>query len=67
LPLYLTLHRPFLKNYRRFNVALRRARKKFIFVSSKFLFESFPKREDQLIAQIPFENFLTLGCVEKTP
>ena len=52
-----TMHSPFLKEYRRFNVALTRARKKFIFVASPFFFQSFPKAEKELIAQMPFENF----------
>lgn len=51
-----TIHSPFLKDYRRFNVALTRARKKFIFVASSFFFQSFPKTEKELIAQMPFEN-----------
>jgi Lhr-like helicase len=55
-----TIHSPFLKEYRRFNVALTRARKKFIFVASAFFFQSFPTTERELIAQMPFENFFTL-------
>jgi superfamily I DNA and/or RNA helicase len=55
-----TIHSRFLKDYRRFNVALTRARKKFIFVASAFFFQSFPKTERELIAQMPFENFFTL-------
>lgn len=51
-----TIHSPFLKEYRRFNVALTRARKKFIFVASAFFFQSFPRTERELIAQMPFEN-----------
>jgi Rad3-related DNA helicase len=53
------VHSPFLKEYRRFNVALTRARKKFIFVASAFFFQSFPNTEKELIAQMPFEN---LAC-----
>jgi superfamily I DNA and/or RNA helicase len=52
-----SIHSPFLKNYRRFNVALTRARKKFIFVASAFFFQSFPTTENALIAQMPFEKF----------
>lgn len=55
-----TIHSPFLKEYRRFNVALTRSRKKFIFVASAFFFQAFPKTERALIAQMPFENFFTL-------
>ena len=55
-----TIHSPFLKEYRRFNVALTRARKKFILVASSFFFQSFPKTERELMAQLPFENFFTL-------
>jgi DNA replication ATP-dependent helicase Dna2 len=51
------LHSSFLKDYRRFNVALTRARKKFIFVASTLFFESFPKTEKELVAQMPFDNF----------
>lgn len=52
-----TLHSPFLKEYRRFNVALTRSRKKFIFVASPLFFQSFPPAEKALIAQMPFEKF----------
>lgn len=55
-----TIHSSFLKEYRRFNVSLTRARKKFIFVASPIFFQSFPKTEKELIAQMPFENFFTL-------
>jgi Lhr-like helicase len=54
------IHSHFLKEYRRFNVALTRARKKFIFVASAFFFQSFPGTERELIAQMPFENFFTV-------
>jgi superfamily I DNA and/or RNA helicase len=54
------IHSPFLKEYRRFNVALTRARKKFILVASALFFQSFPRTERELIAQMPFENFFTL-------
>lgn len=54
------IHSHFLKEYRRFNVALTRARKKFIFVASAFFFQAFPRTERELIAQMPFENFFTL-------
>lgn len=50
------IHSHFLKDYRRFNVALTRARKKFILVASAFFFQSFPRTEKELIAQMPFEN-----------
>ena len=52
-----TIHHPFLKNSHRFNVALTRARKKFILVSSTLFFQSFPHNENQLTNQIPFEKF----------
>lgn len=52
------IHNPFLKDYRRFNVALTRARKKFILVASSLFFQSFPQTEKELIAQIPFENLV---------
>ena len=51
------IHSPFLKDYRRFNVALTRARKKFIFLASIPFFQSFPTTEKELIAQMPFEHF----------
>jgi superfamily I DNA and/or RNA helicase len=57
-----TIHSPFLKEYRRFNVSLTRARKKFIFVASAFFFQSFPRTEKELTAQMPFENFASLFC-----
>ena len=53
-----TIHSPFLKDYRRFNVALTRARKKFLFVASTLFFQSFPTTEKELIAHFPFEEFL---------
>ncbi len=56
-----TIHSSFLKEYRRFNVALTRARKKFIFVASAFFFQAFPRTERELIAQMPFEHFFTLS------
>ncbi|MES2199859.1 MAG: DEAD/DEAH box helicase [Chlamydiota bacterium] len=55
-----TIHSPFLKDYRRFNVALTRSRKKFILVASSLFFQSFPSTEKELLAQLPFENFFTL-------
>lgn len=54
------IHSHFLKDYRRFNVALTRARKKFMFVASAFFFQSFPRTENELLAQMPFENFFNL-------
>lgn len=60
-----TIHSPFLKNYRRFNVALTRSRKKFLFVASSIFFEVFPKTEKELIAQMPFEDFFTLYHQQK--
>lgn len=51
-----TLHSSFLKDYRRFNVALTRSRKKFIFVASHLFFQSFPMTEKELIAHYPFEE-----------
>lgn len=53
-----TIHSPFLKDYRRFNVALTRSRKKFIFVASTLFFHSFPMTEKELSAHGPFEDFL---------
>jgi superfamily II DNA/RNA helicase len=50
------IHSHFLKDYRRFNVALTRARKKFILVASALFFQTFPTTEKDLIAQMPFEN-----------
>jgi superfamily II DNA/RNA helicase len=55
-----TIHSPFLKEYRRFNVALTRSRKKFIFVASAFFFQAFPTTERELMAQVPFEKFFAL-------
>jgi superfamily II DNA/RNA helicase len=52
-----TIHSAFLKDYHRFNVALTRARKKFLFVASPLFFQSFPMTEKQLVAQFPFEDF----------
>lgn len=52
-----TLHSAFLKDYRRFNVALTRSRKKFIFVASTLFFQTFPLTEKELIAHFPFEEF----------
>lgn len=54
------IHSSFLKDYRRFNVALTRARKKFLFVTSAFFFQTFPSTEKELIAHFPFEEFFTL-------
>lgn len=51
------IHSPFLKDYRRFNVALTRSRKKFLFVASSLFFQSFPLKEKELIAHFPFEEF----------
>ena len=54
------IHSHFLKEYRRFNVALTRARKKFILVASALFFQSFPRTEKELIAQMPFEKFFSI-------
>jgi superfamily II DNA/RNA helicase len=54
------IHSTFLKDYRRFNVALTRARKKFLFVASALFFQSFPTTEKELIAHFPFEAFFAL-------
>lgn len=51
------LHSTFLKDYRRFNVSISRARKKFLFVASPLFFKSFPRTETELIAHFPFEDF----------
>lgn len=53
------LHNAFLKDYRRFNVSISRARKKFLFVASPLFFKSFPKSETELIAHFPFNDFFT--------
>lgn len=50
------IHSAFLKDYRRFNVMLTRARKKIFFVASHHFFQSFPMSEKELIAHRPFEN-----------
>ncbi len=55
------IHSAFLKDYRRFNVALTRSRKKFLFVASTLFFQSFPTTEKELIAHFPFEEFLILS------
>ncbi len=55
------IHSRFLKEYQRFNVALSRARKKYILVTSTFFFQSFPRTERALIAQMPFENLALLS------
>ena len=52
-----SLHSAFLKDYRRFNVSISRARKKFLFVASPLFFKSFPMTETELIAHFPFEDF----------
>lgn len=52
-----SIHSAFLKDRRRFNVSLSRARKKFFFVASPLFFESFPKTEEELISHYPFEDF----------
>ena len=56
-----TIHSSFLKEYRRFNVALTRSRKKFIFVASVFFFQAFPRTEKELVAQMPFEDLFKLN------
>ena len=52
-----SLHSAFLKDYRRFNVSISRARKKFLFVASPLFFKSFPRSEKELIAHFPFGDF----------
>lgn len=54
-----SLHSVFLKDYRRFNVSISRARKKFLFVASPLFFKSFPRTETELIAHFPFEDFFS--------
>lgn len=56
-----SLHSPFLKDFRRFNVAISRARKKFLFIASPLFFTSFPRTEKELIAHFPFENLNLTG------
>ncbi|MBS3904082.1 MAG: DEAD/DEAH box helicase [Simkania sp.] len=61
-----SLHSAFLKDYRRFNVSISRARKKFLFVASPLFFKSFPRTETELIAHFPFEDFFiraTANCI----
>jgi superfamily II DNA/RNA helicase len=62
-----TIHSTFLKGYRRLNVALTRARKKFIFVASSLFFHSFPTTEKELIAQMPFEDLVKWSKVVNEP
>lgn len=59
-----SLHSAFLKDYRRFNVSISRARKKFLLVASPLFFKSFPRTEKELIAHFPFEDFFI--SAEKT-
>lgn len=54
-----TIHSQFLKDYRRFNVALTRSRKKFIFVASEAFFHSFPMNERELKDHSVFEALLS--------
>jgi len=58
------IHSPFLKDYRRFNVALTRARKKCLFVASALFLQSFPTTEKELIAHFPFEEFFVGNKLE---
>lgn len=51
------LHSSFLKDYRRFNVVLTRARKKFLLVASPAFFQSMPSTEMELMAHLPFRAF----------
>ena len=55
------LFSPFLKDYRRFNVTLTRARKKVLFVASRRFFEALPTTEKELIAHLPFANFFEIA------
>ncbi len=48
------VHSDFLKDYRRFNVSISRAKKKFLFVASPLFFKSFPPTEKELTAHFPF-------------
>lgn len=54
------IHSGFLRDYRRFNVALTRSRKKFLFVGSALFFQAFPLTEKELVASLPFDDFFTL-------
>lgn len=53
------LHSHFLKDYRRFNVTVTRARKKMLFVASTHFFTSIPMTEKALVAHLPFEDLTT--------
>ena len=46
------------------NVALTRARKKFIFVASILFFQAFPMTEKALITQIPFDKLQKIPGVK---
>ncbi|MCB1181287.1 MAG: DEAD/DEAH box helicase [Chlamydiia bacterium] len=58
-----SLHSAFLKDYRRFNVSISRARKKFLLVASPLVFKSFPRTEKELIAHFPFEDFFIRALI----
>jgi superfamily I DNA and/or RNA helicase len=59
------VHSPFLRDYRRLNVILTRARKKVLFVASALFFQAFPTTEKELIAHSPFED-LCISCEIKS-
>jgi superfamily II DNA/RNA helicase len=60
------IHSAFLKDYRRFNVALTRSRKKFLLVASALFFQSFPTTEKELLAHMPFEAFFALHSFQQS-
>ena len=54
------IHSPFLRDYRRLNVILTRARKKVLFIASALFFQTFPPTEKELIRDGPFSDLVLL-------